>query len=122
EMLRMISEVLGAAHGAAGTAALEQAAADLIAALPGQPAADARGASGQVRPTFALVVDLLQGSFALQADGVGHRLVADVLANPDVFPVDQILVPAALSLVAATEAQRSWPPIRELRGACRNHL
>ncbi|MCA9317858.1 MAG: hypothetical protein KDB73_20400, partial [Planctomycetes bacterium] len=93
ELLRMISEALGAAHGAAPTAALEQAAADLIAALPGQPAATARGASMQVRPTSALVVDLMQASFALQADGVGHRLVADVLAQPDLFPVDPILVP-----------------------------
>lgn len=122
ELLRRMSEALGAAHGAAPTAALEQAAADLIAALPGQPAAVARGASGQVRPMSALVVDLLQASFALQADGVGHRLVADVLAHPDVFPADEILVPAALALLTGTEAQRSWPPIRALRGACRNHL
>ena len=70
----------------------------------------------------ALVVDLLQASFALQADGVGHRLVADVLAHPDVFSADEILVPAALALLTGTEAQRSWPPIRALRGACRNHL
>lgn len=122
ELLRMMSEALAAADGAAPTAALEQAAADLIAALPGQPAAVARGASRQVRPTSALVVDLMQASFALQADGVGHRLVADVLAQADHFPVDEILVPAALALLAGTEAQRSWPPIRELRGACRNHL
>lgn len=122
ELLRMMSEALGAAHDPAATAALQQAAADLIVELPGQPAALARGASGQVRPTSALVVDLLQASLALQADGVGHRLVADALAQPDVFPMDPILVPAALALVAATEAQRSWPPILALRGACRNHL
>ena len=122
ELLRNISEAVRTAHGTAATAALRLAAEALVEALPGQPAAAAMGGSRQVRPRPALVVDLLQAIFSLQAGDLGFRLVAHVLAQPAVFPMDEIVVPAALALVAGTEAQRAWPPIRELTAACRNHL
>lgn len=122
ELLRRMSEVVRAAQSAAATDSLYKAAESLVVALPGQPAAIAPGASRKVRPTAALVVDLLLAVFGLQADEVGNRLVTHVLAQAGVFPMDEIVVPAALALGAGPEAQRSWPPIRELTSACRNHL
>lgn len=122
ELLRKMSEAVRTAHGTAATDALRMAAEALVEALPGPPAVTATGTSRQVRPMPALVVDLLQTIFSLQAGDLGLRLVTHVLTQPAVFPLDEIVVPAALALVAGTEAQRAWPPIRELMGACRNHL
>lgn len=122
ELLRRSSDTLGSIPVAAAAEALHQAAETLIAALPGQPAPIALGASRQVRPSPALVVDLLLVAFNLRAGEVGTRLVQHVLAQPEIFPLDGLVVPAALALVAGTKAQRVWPPIRELIGACVNHL
>lgn len=122
ELLRSVSDAIRTAHSAATTDSLHKAAESLIAALPGQPAAIALGTFRQVRPTPALVADLLLALVSLQADEAGIRLVTHVLAQPEVFPMDKIVVPAALTLVSGAAAQRSWPPIRELTGACRHHL
>ena len=122
ELLRRVSEAPRTAHSTGAADALHKAAEALIAALPGQPAAIALGPSRQVRPTPALVVDLLLAIVTLQAGEAGIRLVTHVLAQPALFPMDEIVVPAALTVVVGAAAQRSWPPIRELTGACRNHL
>ncbi len=51
---------------------------------------------------------------------MGERAVEQVLAWPETFAVDNILVPAALQLCEA--AARDWNPARRLNLACLAHL
>lgn len=113
-----------AARAADAAARLEPAAAALLAALPGDPA---RGPAPNAWPrpapvTPALVVELLAALHRLDALAMAERAVAHVLAWPQVFPLDAILVPAAVDLAGRADALRTWPPTARLRAACLEHL
>ncbi len=103
---------------------LEPAATALLAALPGDPALP-RQPETWSRPfavTPALVVDLLTALRHLGALALAERAVDHLLAWPDTFAIDAILVPAALRLAEQGGDARDWPPTRRLITACLDHL
>lgn len=103
---------------------LEPAATALLAALPGDPALPRKPETWS-RPfavTPALVVDLLTALRHLGALALAERAVDHLLAWPDTFAIDAILVPAALRLVEQGGDAPDWPPTRRLAAACLNHL
>ena len=105
-------------------ALLEPAAQALVSALPGDPAL-APTAEGWRRPlavTPALVVDLLTALCHLRALAIGERAVDHLLAWPNPFAVDVILVPAARRLAEPSGPARNWAPTRRLTTACLDHL
>ena len=103
---------------------LKPAATALLAALPGDPALP-RPPEAWPRPfalTQALVVDLLTALRHLAALPLAERAVDHLLAWPDTFAADDILVPAALRLAEPGSDVRDWPPARRLIAACLDHL
>jgi hypothetical protein len=67
----------------------------------------------------ALIVDLLTALGRIDAAPLAGRVVHHVLANPDVFGMDAILVPAVLDL---TQHAQDIASVRRLRTACLRHL
>ncbi|SBT08004.1 conserved hypothetical protein [Candidatus Accumulibacter aalborgensis] len=105
-------------------ALLEPAAQALVAALPGDPAL-APAMEVWRRPlavTPALVVDLLTALCHLRALAFGERAVDHMLAWPNPFALDAILVPAARRLAEQGGPARDWAPTRRLTTACLDHL
>ncbi|MBL8395464.1 MAG: 2OG-Fe(II) oxygenase [Candidatus Accumulibacter sp.] len=105
-------------------ALLKPAATALLAALPGDPALP-RPPEAWPRPfalTPELAVDLLTALRHLAALPLGERAVDLLLAWPDTFAVDDILVPAALRLAEPGGEARDWAPTRRLIAACLDHL
>jgi len=111
-----------AATGAA--AHLLPAAAVLVTALPGDPArAPAAGSWPRPDPaTPDLVVDLLDALHHLDALSLAERAVGHLLAWPDAFHLDAILVPAAVKFAARTGTLQRWAPTTRLVAACAEHL
>jgi hypothetical protein len=103
-------------------AELAGAATRLVEALPGNPAhraaRDPWGSAPEVEA--GLVVDLLTGLAAIDA-GLAGRVVDHVLAWPQTYGMDAVLVPAARALVGAGAA-RGPGAIERLRAACLSHL
>ena len=66
-----------------------------------------------------LIVDLLTALGCIDAAPLADRVVNHVLANPDAFGMDAILVPAVLDL---TEHAQDIASVRRLRTACLRHL
>ena len=112
-----------AAAGACG-ALLQPAAAALLAALPGDPALAPKPEGWQrpTRVTPALVVDLLTALCRLGDLAPGERAVDHLLAWPETYAADAILVPAALRLAEHAGAVRDWAPTRRLKAVVVDHL
>ena len=107
-----------------GAAHLLPAAVSLVADLPGDPARASTPCTW-LRPdpaTPALVVDLLDALHHLDALPLAQRAVDHLLARPDAFHPDTILVPAAVQLAVRTGMLRCWPPAKRLVAACVEHL
>jgi len=122
ELLALCAVRLAAAPGAA--AYLLPAAAGLVAALPGDPGR-APAPNSWFRPapaTPALVVDLLCALHHLDALPLAEQAIGHLLAWPDAFHPDAILVPAAVKLAARTGTLRGWAPAARLVEACVEHL
>nr|WP_314622197.1 2OG-Fe(II) oxygenase [uncultured Noviherbaspirillum sp.] len=69
----------------------------------------------------ALLVDLLPALNKLDATALGMRLVEHALSSPKSFPMDAVLVPAAMRLTEWMQALE-WAPVTRLHAACVNHL
>ena len=69
----------------------------------------------------ALLVDLLSALSDLDATPLGMRLVEHALSSHEAFPMDAILVPAALRLTERLQT-REWAPVARLHAACVHHL
>jgi predicted 2-oxoglutarate/Fe(II)-dependent dioxygenase YbiX len=69
----------------------------------------------------ALLVDLLTALHDLDAAALGMRLAEHALSARKSFPMDAVLVPAALRL-AERMPTREWAPVTRLHAACVHHL
>jgi len=69
----------------------------------------------------ATVVDLLTVLSQLDEADQGGRLVSHALSSPAAFPLDNVLLPAALQLTEHPPT-RDFPPVQRLRDACLQHL
>jgi predicted 2-oxoglutarate/Fe(II)-dependent dioxygenase YbiX len=69
----------------------------------------------------ALLVDLLTALCNLDATALGTRLVEHALSSRKSFPMDAVLVPAALRLTEPMHLQE-WAPVTRLHAACVHHL
>lgn len=108
----------------ASSALLEPAAMALLAALPGDPQL-APKPEVWPRPTPvtpALVASLLTALCRVQSLVLGERAADHLLAWPQTFAFDEVLVPAALQLGENSGATAGWPPTLRLKGACLAHL
>jgi len=105
-------------------ALLQPAVSALVAVLPGKPAPVSRpdGWRAPLPPTPELIVDLLTALCHLDALVLGDEVVDHLLACPDTFAADALLVPAALRLAEQDTAPGHWAPTRRLVGACLAHL
>jgi len=103
-------------------ACLAVAAAQLVEALPGDPARAAPRTSWQSNPEVApgFVVDLLTGLCAIDAALAG-RAADHLLAWPKTYDLDAVLVPAARTLLGAC-IPSCGVAIERLRAACLTHL
>ncbi|MGB8401843.1 2OG-Fe(II) oxygenase [Bradyrhizobium sp.] len=111
--------------GAAPTGAtgdLEQIGAAMIDALPGDPAkreqVDTWTRPAQVKAGF--VVDLLTATSRINA-GLAARAIEHLLAWPQTYKPDDVLVPAALAIAQLVE-DKAWPAVGRLREASLDHL
>lgn len=103
---------------------LQGAAAAVLAAQPGDPAR-APQPDGWRRPaplTPDTLVDLLTALYHLDARSMAESAVDHWLAWPQHFPLDPILVPAALRLSERSQTLRQWAPCQRLIDACLAHL
>lgn len=108
-------------------ALLDAAASCLAAALPGDPAQAAAASpdSGWWRNddlTLALIADLLSALHLIGNSETGRQVVEQVLAWPKTFPLDAMVLAAALLLRERGPAAQPWPPIEALNAACLQHL
>ncbi len=101
---------------------MAQIGAALIDVLPGDPAKSAEPVTWArptpIRPRF--VVDLLTATSRIDA-GLAARAVEHLLAWPNTYKLDDILVPAALAFAKQPESA-TWPAVRRLREASLDHL
>jgi predicted 2-oxoglutarate/Fe(II)-dependent dioxygenase YbiX len=106
-------------------ARLYPAAVALVETLLGERAAanpDPADAWRQATPIDAtLLVDLLTALRKLDAAALGQRLIAHALSSRASFPMDTVLVPAALRLMEPMP-MRAWAPVACLHAACVHHL
>jgi predicted 2-oxoglutarate/Fe(II)-dependent dioxygenase YbiX len=96
--------------------------AALLDVLPGDPAKPAELDIWQ-RPapvTPAFVVDLLTASSRIDA-GLAARAIEHLLAWPETYTPDDVLVPAALAFADRAESP-AWPAVGRLREASLDHL
>lgn len=102
---------------------LQPALAALVNVLPGKPVLAPRPDGWRVQPpTPALVVDLLTALRHTDTPAIGESVVDHLLAYPDTFAADAILVPAALRLVEPGTSPGDWAPTRRLVAAGLAHL
>ncbi|PKO87046.1 MAG: hypothetical protein CVU16_16300, partial [Betaproteobacteria bacterium HGW-Betaproteobacteria-10] len=114
---------------------LQAAAACLVAALPGDPAqapapSPENGWGRNRTVTPALIADLLSALHLIGNSQLGRLVVEQVLAWPQTFPLDVIVLPAALILrerlpMAQEQTQgqtQGQAPIQALNAACLRHL
>lgn len=94
----------------------------LIEGLPGDPAKPTRLESWErlPQPEPAAIVDLLSALSRIDTTPA-LRAIEHLLAWPATYPMDTVLVPAAL-LFAGTAETTAWPAIERLRDACLAHL
>jgi predicted 2-oxoglutarate/Fe(II)-dependent dioxygenase YbiX len=96
--------------------------AALLDLVPGDPArnvpADTWPRETPSSPDF--VLDLLTGSSRIDA-ALAARAVEHLLAWPETYEFDAVLVPAALAFAGQPEAA-AWPAVGRLRAACLDHL
>ena len=69
----------------------------------------------------ALLVDLLTALYELGGAALGMRLVEHALSSRKSFPMDAVLVPAAVRLTEPMQV-REWAPVAHLHAACVHHL
>ena len=114
------SRCVAAPTGATGN--LERIGAALIEALPGAPTKrEQAGFWSPPRPVKPdLIVDLLTAASRIDA-GLATQAISHLLAWPDTYMPDDVLVPAALAL-AKLEESRVWPAVARLREASLDHL
>lgn len=101
---------------------LTKIAAALIDVLPSARAGQADPITWR-RPdplTADLVDDLLTATSLIDAR-LGHRAVDHILAWPEAYELDSVLVPAAVALAKRPQC-RAWPPVQRLREVCLAHL
>jgi hypothetical protein len=101
---------------------LVQIGAALIEALPGDPVQPA-GRTDWARPepvTPGFVIPLLTAASRIDA-GLGVRAIEHLLAWPNMYKPDDVLVPAALAFAKRPESA-SWAAVRRLRDASLDHL
>jgi hypothetical protein len=94
----------------------------LIEGLPGDPAKPTGLQTWErlPQPLPAAVVDLLSALSRIDA-ALALRAIEHLLAWPATYPMDTVLVPAAL-VFAATADTTAWPAIDRQRHACLAHL
>jgi hypothetical protein len=116
----LLRRCVGAPTGAAGD--LEQIGVALINALPGDPAkreqVDTWARPTPVKPGF--VVDLLTATSRIDA-GLAARAIEHLLAWPQAYKPDDVLVPAALAIARLVE-DKAWPAVGRLHEAALDHL
>lgn len=116
----LLLRCVAATTGSIGDAAKVSAA--LIDVLPGDPAKrmklDPWTRPASVRPGF--VVDLLTATSKIDA-GLAARAIEHLLAWPQTYTPDAVLVPAALAFAKRAESV-AWPAIGRLREAALDHL
>ena len=113
---------VAAARGQELASRLADAAARLVAALPGDPARTTPRDPWRCGPEVdaAAIVDLLTGLGAIDA-ALADRAVDHILARPQTYGLDAILVPAARALVGAGR-RRGAAAVERLGAACVAHL
>ncbi|HET6605604.1 MAG TPA: 2OG-Fe(II) oxygenase [Rhodopila sp.] len=96
--------------------------AALIDVLPGDPATPAGPEPWRRRDpvTANFVVDLLTATSRIDAR-VAARAIEHLLAWPETYKPDDVLVPAARTFGKSAES-RLWPAVERLRGAALDHL
>jgi predicted 2-oxoglutarate/Fe(II)-dependent dioxygenase YbiX len=106
-------------------ARLYPAATALVETLLGERVATDSDPSGVWRQAVpidaALLVDLLPALYELDATALSIRLVEHALSSRKSFPMDAVLVPAAVRLTEWMQG-REWAPVTRLHAACVNHL
>jgi hypothetical protein len=106
---------------------LQMAAASLVAALPGDPAqapapSPENGWGRDCALTPALVADLLSALQLIGSSELGKQVIEQVLVWPKTFPLDAIVLPAALILRERLPMAHDWAPVQALNAACLHHL
>jgi len=115
--------VRAAAAPRLGTLAQRAAAARaLVVAMPARAPESDRALDwrGPVEIKPRCVADLIAGLTAIDRD-IANEAVAFALARPQIYKIDDVLVPAACELSAETET-RDQPAVVRLRSACLAHL
>ncbi|MFB9266888.1 2OG-Fe(II) oxygenase [Bradyrhizobium erythrophlei] len=116
----LLRRCVAAPTGATGD--LQQIGLTLIDALPGDPAkrerVDTWSRPTPVKPGF--VVDLLTATSRIDG-GLAARAIEHLLAWPETYTPDDVLVPAALAAAKLVE-NRAWPALGRLREASLDHL
>jgi hypothetical protein len=106
-------------------ARLYPAATALVEILLGERAATVCTLSDAWRPTVpidaALLVDLLTALSDLDATALSMRVTEHALSSRKSFPMDAVLVPAALRLTERMQT-REWAAVARLHAACVHHL
>jgi len=106
-------------------AQLYPAATALVETLLGERVATDFDASDRWRRAApidtALLVDLLTALCDLDATALGMRMVEHALSTQKSFPMDAVLVPAAVRLTDQLQT-REWAPVARLHAACVHHL
>jgi predicted 2-oxoglutarate/Fe(II)-dependent dioxygenase YbiX len=99
------------------------AATALVETLVGERVDPNPPAYWQLKPSMTpdFIVDLLDALCRIGAIALADRAVDHVLADPDVFGMDAVLVPAALHLPERM-TNPDCVPVRRLRAACLEHL
>ena len=115
-LLRCVVAPMGA------TGDLEQIAAALIDALPGDPTRrEEVGTWTRPTPvTPGFVVDLLTATSRIDA-GLAARAIEHLLAWPKTYEPDDVLIPAARAFAKQVEST-AWPAVERLREASLDHL
>jgi len=115
-LLRCVVAPMGA------TGDLEQIAAALIDALPGDPTRrEEVGTWTRPTPvTPGFVVDLLTATSRIDA-GLAARGIEHLLAWPKTYEPDDVLIPAARAFAKQVEST-AWPAVGRLREASLDHL
>lgn len=103
---------------------LIKSAETLVSTLPGDPAHGPKlGVWRRQQPiTPELICQLFQSLSRLEAITPAECAVAQILAWPETYSFDDLLVPACLQLADQHPGVRNWPPAQRLREACLSQL
>ena len=101
-------------------ACLAGAAVPLIEALPVTFKAPEYPGEVPGRPEPAVVIDLLNALIKID-ESLAGRAAGIIIAKPEIYALDTVLVPSVIALVTQSKELRS-PALERLRTACLDHL